>query len=146
MLRHGAKSDPYLIPEHSVVYKYGRPPHTESYDNDDSEGPFSTGLEAWDSIYDTFQKSTKEVFGDGDENLLVALLGVHMIGRASQMFSGFQGPWRRCGKPFVLSNRLFQLISNRGATRFIWSQTFASQHRGGNPFLKKDNIQWSNSR
>ena len=117
---------PVQLADGEVLFKYGRPAHTGAYDADDNEGPFSTGLEAWDDLYETFQMCTKGVFTDDDENQLVALLGAHQIGRAKQKFSGFQGRWRPCGVKNSLTNGLFKAITGLGKPNLDWIQTHAS--------------------
>ena len=128
------------------MFKYGRPAHTGPFDADDDEGPFATGLEAWDDLYDSFQMCTKGVFGDGDENQLVALLGAHQIGRAKQKFSGFNGRWRPCGVKDKLTNEMFKFITGLGRPNQKLTQTLASENNRGDPNLPKDHIQWTRVR
>ena len=55
---------PFQLAAGDVLFKYGRPAHTGEYDADDNEGPFSTGLEAWDDLFATFKMCTKNTITD----------------------------------------------------------------------------------
>lgn len=126
-----------------MVFRHGRANPADAHDNDQDEGPFSTGNEAWNELFATFKMCTKNVFTDADENQLVALLGAHQIGRAIQKFSGFHGRWRPCNNRNTMTNGLFQQITLLGKPNRRWVQSMANEQNGGRDDLDRNNYQWT---
>lgn len=130
----------FNVPEGQAIFQYGRPQHTAPFDADDNEGPFSTGLEDWETVFTTTKMCLKDQIGEDD---LVALMGVHYLGRARQKNTGFAGRWRPCGVKNKLTNGLYKWITGRGKPNHMQVQTLASQNNAGSTNVQPDNLQWT---
>lgn len=96
-----------ILPEHFVVFNYGRHNTSLNWNNDDLEGPLPDGIDNWTSILSGVQKSLK---GYVSEQELVALLGIHNLGAAVQNNSGFAGPWGEIPDRNRLTNGMYEFI------------------------------------
>ena len=120
------------------VFNYGRPNTTQDWDADTNEGPFPDGIANWTNqanpadtttILGSVQSSLKGMISEAE---LVALLGIHNLGAAVQLNSGFAGPWGASADRDRLTNGLYGFISGSGrGPNFDLIQTSSGDHANG---------------
>ena len=131
------------LPQGFTVFQYGRPNNTLAANADNIEGPFPSGLGNWENVLGTTLMALKNRITEYD---LVALLGVHNLGRATQTNSGFHGNWGAGADRNRLNNGMYTFMLGRGRRNFDLVQTLASEQNNGNPAVTPNHLQWTQLR